>query len=95
MQEEKSMQEGRSMQEEGRSMQEGKAELRRDQVEGERVGIMIIIMIMIIIFIIIVITSWKERKRMRTNLIVGVSSFEEVKQSRRAMCPGDIFDHLS
>ena len=77
-------------------MQEGKAELRRDQVKGERVGIMIITMIMIIIFIIImVMTRGKERKKMRTNLIVGVSSFEEVKQSRRAMCPGDIFDHLS
>ena len=46
MQEERSTQEGRSMQEEGRSMQEGKAELRRDQVEGERVGIMIITMIL-------------------------------------------------
>ena len=75
-------------------MQEGKAELRRDQVEGERVGILIIIMI-IIIFMIIVITRGKERKKMRTNLIVGVSSFEEVKQSRRAMFPGDIFHHLS
>ena len=74
-------------------MQEGKAELRRDQVKGERVGIMIITMIMIIIFIIIVMTREKERKRMRTNLIVGVSSFEEVKQSRRAMCPGDILVH--
>ena len=72
-------------------MQGEKAELRRDQAEGERVGIKIIIMI--IIFIIIVIIRGKERKRMRTNLIVGVSSFEEVKQSRRAMCPGDILVH--